>query len=39
MKFFVASDHAGFTLKAFVVETLEKMGHSVEDLGPKDSNR
>lgn len=39
MKFFIASDHAGFTLKAFVVQTLGEMGHSVEDLGPSDSNR
>ena len=39
MRFFVASDHAGFELKTFVIETLQKMGHSVEDLGPSDSSR
>lgn len=39
MQFFVASDHAGFELKAYVVEKLKQMGHSVKDLGPEDSNR
>ncbi len=39
MHFFVASDHAGFELKAYVIEKLKQMGHSVKDLGPKDSNR
>jgi ribose 5-phosphate isomerase B len=33
MKFVVASDHAGFPLKARTVETLKALGHEVEDLG------
>ncbi len=33
MKFVVASDHAGFPLKARTIETLKALGHEVEDLG------
>ncbi len=33
MKFAVASDHAGFPLKARTIETLKALGHQVEDLG------
>jgi ribose 5-phosphate isomerase B len=33
MKFVVASDHAGFPLKARTIETLQALGHEVEDLG------
>ncbi len=33
MKFAVASDHAGFPLKARTIETLKALGHEVEDLG------
>ena len=33
MKVAVASDHAGFPIKARIIEELQKMGHSTEDLG------
>jgi len=33
MKIAVASDHAGFPLKARVVEELKKLGHETQDLG------
>lgn len=39
MKYFIASDHAGVELKAFVKALLEKKGIIVEDLGPNNSNR
>lgn len=39
MQFFIASDHAGFTLKGSVLGILEQMGHKVIDLGPMDAER
>lgn len=39
MQFFIASDHAGFTLKSSVFGILEQMGHKVTDLGPFDAER
>ncbi len=33
MKFFIGTDHAGFEIKPFVIEYLEKKGIEVEDLG------
>lgn len=33
MRVTIGSDHAGFTLKQHLVETLEKLGHQVDDLG------
>ena len=33
MKFACAFDHAGFPLKRFVLETLERLGHETIDLG------
>jgi len=33
MKIVLATDHAGFDLKNYVKETLEKEGHDVEDFG------
>jgi len=37
MKFFVASDHAGFMAKNEVIEILNSLGCEVEDLGPFNS--
>lgn len=39
MKFFIATDHAGIAIKPDVIEMLVKLGHSVEDLGPFDTQR
>ena len=33
MKYFIGTDHAGFLVKPFVIEYLEKKGIEVEDLG------
>ncbi len=33
MKYFIGTDHAGFEVKSFVIEYLEKKGIEVEDLG------
>ena len=38
MKIALASDHAGFALKALLVDTLTAAGHEVADLGPDDSD-
>ncbi len=39
MKVFIGSDHAGFAVKGFVKELLEKRGYEVEDLGTYSSER
>ncbi|MGM0622651.1 MAG: ribose 5-phosphate isomerase B [Campylobacterota bacterium] len=39
MKFYVATDHAGFAVKDFVIEHLQKGGHEVIDLGPRSDER
>lgn len=36
MKICISSDHAGFELKAFIVERLSLAGHDVRDFGPKE---
>ena len=38
-KFLVASDHAGFALKSFVVRFLEEQEYNVVDLGPEQALR
>ena len=37
-KIFIASDHAGFLLKEFLVEEITKLGLSISDLGCKSEN-
>jgi len=39
MKFYVATDHAGFELKNYTVELLKEKGHEVIDLGPFSCDR
>ncbi|MEJ2497669.1 MAG: RpiB/LacA/LacB family sugar-phosphate isomerase, partial [Sulfurovaceae bacterium] len=34
MRFYIATDHAGFNVKDFVKEYLESKSHEVIDLGP-----
>ncbi len=39
MRYAIASDHAGFPLKAPVIAALRKAGHEVEDLGVDSADR
>ena len=39
MKYFIAADHAGIDIKAYVKELFEKKGHEVVDLGPNTKDR
>ncbi len=39
MKFYIATDHAGYVLKSYVIELLQTKGHEVVDLGPSDDSR
>ena len=38
MKIYIASDHAGFETKKFLVERLSLAGHDVKDMGPAEFN-
>lgn len=33
MKIYIASDHAGFALKAALIPSVQTLGHTIEDLG------
>ncbi len=39
MKFYIATDHAGYALKSYVIELLQTKGHEVVDLGPSNDDR
>jgi len=39
MKFYIATDHAGYAVKAYVKDLLTDMGHEVIDLGPDNADR
>lgn len=38
-KFYIATDHAGYALKAYVKDVLTDLGHEVVDLGPDSADR
>lgn len=38
MKIAIASDHAGFEMKAQLIKFLQELGHAVKDFGPFDAN-
>ena len=39
MKYYIAADHAGIEIKAFVKDLFEQRGHEVIDLGPYSKDR
>ncbi len=39
MKYYIATDHAGFLIKERVKEMVEALGHEIEDLGPFSADR
>ena len=39
MKYYIATDHAGFAIKKDVINILQSLGHEVEDLGPFSKTR
>ena len=39
MKFYIATDHAGYALKAYVKEYVLSLGHQIIDLGPDSADR
>lgn len=38
-KFYIATDHAGYALKAFVKDVVTTLGHEIVDLGPDSADR
>jgi len=38
-KFYIATDHAGYALKAYVKEFVTDLGHTIVDLGPDSADR
>jgi len=39
MKFYIATDHAGYALKEFTKEVVRELGHDIIDLGPDSADR
>ena len=39
MKFYIATDHAGYAVKEFTKECIANLGHEVIDLGPNSDDR
>ena len=39
MKFYIATDHAGYALKAYVKEYVRSLGYEIIDLGPDSADR
>jgi len=39
MKFYIATDHAGYALKEFTKEYVRSLGHEIIDLGPDSADR
>jgi len=39
MRFYIATDHAGFAYKQYVKEYVESKGHEIIDLGPDSTDR
>ena len=38
-KFYIATDHAGYAIKAYVKHFVESLGHEIIDLGPESADR
>ncbi len=39
MKYYIATDHAGFAVKESVKKIIKDLGHHIEDLGPSSAQR
>ena len=39
MKFYIATDHAGYAVKAYIKELITDRGHEIIDLGPDSADR
>ena len=39
MKFYIATDHAGYAVKAYIKELVTEKGHEIIDLGPDSADR
>jgi len=39
MKFYIATDHAGYALKEFTKNYVRELGHEIVDLGPENADR
>ena len=39
MKFYIATDHAGYALKEFTKNYVQELGHEIIDLGPDSADR